>query len=85
MKGVVIQPLRHDYLPALSVETLEEFVRKPPVALRLTFICCQIVKTTLHQGGEGGVALGGPRRRARWCTASFKETVMPSWFHSEPR
>lgn len=58
MKGVVIQPLRHDHLPALSVETLEEFVRQPAVALLLTFICCQIVKTALRQGGEGGVALG---------------------------
>ena len=49
-----------------SVETLEEFVRQSAVALRLTVISCQIFKKTLHQGGEGGVELGGPQAGPLW-------------------
>ena len=46
-----------------GVERLVEFVLQPAVALRLTFISCAIFEKTLHQGGEGGVALGGPQAR----------------------
>ena len=46
-----------------GVERLEEFVVQPAVALRLTFLSCAIFEKTLHHGGEGGVALGGPQAR----------------------